>query len=745
MKFSKSNITIVLFFILFLNDLHAQTIKKSIAFLRNKKYDNAAPALLSAESQNIKKIEVLYGLSLLYAAPNKYQNFGKAAYYFRDATILFTQTTAKERTVLKKDFSIDLTALKRTEMQIARATYNYFAIEGSLSTLKEFYKIFPDYQPKESVAKKDWDIATEGEKLKLHTGFNSALANEYQAFICKAAPKEIAFATLQVLVSPKITKKDWDGAIKIYKEYQDEFRNDNRIAKVIATLKEKSDNNIIKSISDNINSSGNNYAPVLSPDEKKLYFCGRNRVDNLGNEDIFESSFIGDDWSKPVLLKGINTSAENEAPLTISPDNKILITYKKGDLWYSTRNADSSWSEPRSIKEINTKEFVEIDASFSPDGKALFFASDREGNIGTFHHLGEPFNGGIMGNMDIYVSTKINDTTWSTPINLGKTINSNLCERSPFLHPDMKTLYFSSANYGSLGGLDVYKSTRLSDTSWTLWSEPVNLGKNINSVADDFDYKFSADGSKAIFAANNHDKIYIATIELPKKKKQIILVKLLVNVKDSTTNKNLTASVAFQNLTDQVQLSTLITDSLGNTKFSVPVGKLIGVYVSATGYNPASLQIDTHNIMDSATLHREIKLLPIQQASTFANIEEIKQHPVTITLNNILFDFDLSSLKPESFPELDRLVAFVKLYPEIFIVISGHTDNIGDEIYNKNLSENRTISVKNYLVENGCNEKHLKSVGYGKERPIATNSTAEGRKKNRRVELNISVNGFVAE
>ena len=142
--------------------------------------------------------------------------------------------------------------------------------------------------------------------------------------------------------------KKMGKAALVFEKFKDKFpAQDYRVAKTIAMLRENAEEAKIRSISKNINSSGNNYAPVLSTDEKKLYFCGRGRKDNLGNEDIFESSYGMDDSGVPSLLKGINKRKGNEAPLSISPDNRVLVTYKNADLWYSSKNPDSSWNEPK--------------------------------------------------------------------------------------------------------------------------------------------------------------------------------------------------------------------------------------------------------------------------------------------------------------------------------------------------------------------------------------------------------------
>ncbi|MFN8256645.1 MAG: OmpA family protein [Bacteroidales bacterium] len=720
--------------------LQSQTIQNTLKQIRSKKYDEAAPFLLSAESFANRNTEVLYALSLFYSAPTNYQNLAKAAYYFRDASLAFYQTPVKEKKELKNEFKIDEEALLKTENQLAKNIYKYFAKEGDLYSLREFYKIFPNYQVYETRGKKDWEIAEEGEKLRLEEGYKPELEKTYRSFIKKSGPKEIAMTALQVLAGSRIIKRDWEGAVAIFEKYRSEFPpEDYRVDKIISLLRENLPEPNIVSISPRINSSGDNYAPVLSADEKTIYFCGRNRKDNLGNEDIFSSAFENGEWSKPVLVKGLNRKKENEAPLAISPDNKILITYKKGDLWFSSANSEKGWNEPKPINSINTPEFTEIDATFSADGKVMLFASDREGNLGTFHHMGEKFNGSYMGNLDIYLSKRINDSTWSKPVNLGKSINTNLCERSPYLHPDGKTLYFSSAGHGSLGRLDVFKSTRLSDTSWTRWSEPVNLGKTLNTIDDDFDYKFTADGKKAIFTTTDKGRIYITVINLPERKK-ITSTRLLVNVTDSLTGKPLVSSVVIKNSTDKSAISNGKTNNAGWMATKIPAEKQISIVAEAPDYYVSTDVFDTYNLRDTAQITRYLRLSPKNILQV--NMDEVEDHPVTITLKNILFDYNLADLKAESFPELDKLVNFLKLYPDVYIIISGHTDNTGEKDYNKKLSARRANSVKNYLVKKGCYESHLRTAGYGDERPVDTNDTDEGRENNRRVELSISMEGF---
>ena len=322
----------------------------------------------------------------------------------------------------------------------------------------------------------------------------------------KAAPLELAFVALIRTISPYLAEKNWNKAIEQLQKYKSLFPGDTRIDKICDILAAPDKSISLESISETVNTSGHEYAPVLTADGKTLYLCGRGRTGNIGGEDIFVSKFKEGTWTKPELLSSINSPYAHEAPLAISADGSRLLLYANTDIYYSDKTA-SGWTIPRQFPSINKPDSWEADAFMTADGNAILFISDRKGNIGNFHKFGDPFHGSHSGNSDIYVSTRT-EKGWSAPINLGKTINTPYSERSPFLHPDMKTLYFSSEGHPGLGRLDVFKSVRLTDTSWTLWSEPVNLGKELNSHGDDYDYKISTDGKTAYlssYRSGNYD------------------------------------------------------------------------------------------------------------------------------------------------------------------------------------------------------------------------------------------------
>jgi len=324
------------------------------------------------------------------------------------------------------------------------------------------------------------------------------------------------------------------------------------------------------------------------------------------------------------------------------------------------------------------------------------------------------------------------DSSWGDPINLGPVINTPYAETSHFIHPDGKTLYFSSDAHYGFGGLDVFKATRLSDTSWTEWSEPINLGKEINNDDDDWGYMVDISGDSAFFAAKNREGGYgswdIYSITLPQQTRPDTVVTITGKVTDET-GKFLAADIKWEDLTTGKNVGQLKTDPRDGSYFiALPSGKNYGYYAEAAGYYSVSDNIDLRNKSGSQRITKDIVLI---------SIKEIKKTGKTVQINNLFFDFDKHYLKSESYPELKRLANILKQNPDLHVEILGYTDNIGTPFYNRWLSEQRAKVVVNYLVSIGCKTSELSATGYGESQPIASNDTEEGRQKNRRIEFRI--------
>lgn len=379
------------------------------------------------------------------------------------------------------------------------ALHQAFTTDGEKQTLDLFYKkynnaIFRD------IRTTDYKMAKLGDELLLENPYNPKDFMKYDSYIRLAAPREKAFVALQRMIASHISKKEWKSVIEKVEIYKPFFRiNNKKINDLIALLSSKQDKSIkIYSAGNLINTIGGEYLPVITADEKQMYYCGRDKVDNIGGEDIFVSKKVNGVWTKGQLLPHLSTPETNDSPLSISTDGSMLLIFKSGKLNYAERT-NTGWSKPKEYpSQINAGSW-QADAMITSNGRGLIFSSTKKGGENLFNYR-QNYHGDILYPSDIYISLMNGEDEWGEPINLGSFINTRFCDRMPFLHPDMKTLYFSSDGHGGLGKMDIFKSTRLADSCWNCWSEPINLGTEINTSESDADYKITSSGDKAFFS-----------------------------------------------------------------------------------------------------------------------------------------------------------------------------------------------------------------------------------------------------
>lgn len=556
----------------------------------------------------------------------------------------------------------------------------------------------------------------------------------YDAFIQLSAPTEDAFIAVQRIAGIYVVKKQWKQAADVYRKYRSLFPDmARRFDKSISMLEASDETVRIERLGPGVNTEAGEYVPIPTADDSTIYFTGNARPDGVGQEDIYYSTWQNGDWGRARNIREVNT-ASSEAPTSISADGNRLTIYSSrggdngGDLYYSDKTA-SGWGPLQKYPASVNTPYWDCDGFITSDGKAMLFASDRPGGVGQFHRKDQYFHGETWGNLDIYVSLKT-PTGWSAPINLGPTINTPFADRTPFLHPDGKTLYFSSSGREGFGTLDVFKSTRLRDDSWTEWSEPVNLGKQFNTIGSDWGYKVTTDGSKAYYAAGSEigqsrtEDIY--SITLPRSVRPNPVATIRGVVTDPKGNP-LTADIKWEDLEAGNNVGQLKTDPK-NGKYIIilPLGKNYGYFAEKEGYYPVSNNIDLIKTKESVSLTVNIVLVPIK---------EVAEKGVAVRINNVFFDVDKADLKPESEVELGRLVDLIKQFPNAKIEIAGYTDNQASDAYNLQLSQRRAQAVVDYLVSVGIDRKKLVSKGYGESKPIAGNDTEEGRAMNRRVEF----------
>ncbi len=491
---------------------------------------------------------------------------------------------------------------------------------------------------------------------------------------------------------------------------------------------------ITERLDENVNSEFTELNPILTPDGKTLYFSRKNHPGNIGGvndkEDIWYSE-LGPD-GKWTLAKNMGPQFNNEFPnfasavSSATPDGKSVLMLlgnrylENGKMLAGVSvsdNINGSWSNPKPILIENDYNYNEKANYFMANTrKSLLMSIEREDS---------------RGGRDMYVSFAKNDSVWSEPLNLGIIVNTSGEDTAPFLASDDKTLYFSSNGFSGFGGSDIYISRRLDDT-WTNWTEPQNMGPDINSKLDDLFFNIPASSEFAYYSRGmTEDNADIFRVKLPlyKSPEPVVLVK--GKLIDSKTGKPIGAKIIYERLSDGKEVGiTYSNPETGEYEIRLPGGQLYGFRAEADGHISESQNLDLRDMSKDTTVeHKDITLAPIE----IARIEP----DATIALNNIFFDFKKATLRPESFSELNRIVNLMKDNSEMTVEISGHTDATGPNDYNMWLSEWRAKAVATYLIQKSIEKERISVVFFGETKPADTNETKEGRGKNRRVEFKI--------
>jgi outer membrane protein OmpA-like peptidoglycan-associated protein len=330
---------------------------------------------------------------------------------------------------------------------------------------------------------------------------------------------------------------------------------------------------------------------------------------------------------------------------------------------------------------------------------------------------------GGFGGMDLYVSYRVGES-WSEPVNLGAEINSKGNEAFPFIHADNRTLYFTSNNHPGYGGDDLFLSRKQKDGQW---GKPQNLGYPINTIENEGSLVIAADGKTAFYASDREDTrggLDLYTFEMREALRPLRTLWVEGQVFDARTKNGLPSAVELVELSTGTLISKVQTDEEGRYLITLPAGSDYGFHVNRKGYLFHSGNFPFAEKTPDSTYRMDI---PLQPLATDANI----------VLKNIFFDSKAFSLKPESTSELDALVELLNENPTLRIRINGHTDNIGKAADNLTLSNNRAKSVVTYLASKGITQDRLSHKGFGSSEPVADNATEDGRAQNRRTELQV--------
>ena len=596
--------------------------------------------------------------------------------------------------------------------------YSMLSKDGELSTLDFIKKEFPQLVGTQQF-EKDYKAAQEIKALNLRsTELTAGNQQKLTNYIMANGQKDLATVALQTLIKEDLRVHNYEKAHSTVLQFKKAMKDNPDWSEMEQLLR-----NI--GVTNAPNKRGDQYYPIIAADGKKLYFCGRDRDDNLGGEDVFVTEYAHQVWSKPKIFAPLSRKESNDGILAVSADGTQMIKFENGIMGMCSKT-EKGWQPVEFFPlNINRGEW-NSDATLCSDGRTLLFASIRPSgsniNQANIYHADNHYQS------DIYMSQRDSSGIWSEPVNLGPAINTIYSERTPFMHPDMHTIYFSSDGRGGMGGYDVYKATRLSDTCWTCWSEPENLGKEINTIHDDWTYKISTDGQMAYFSQketdNNRSNIYCVNLPAETQPHKVVTVKgKMVN----RAGKKVVTKVMWEDLETNKIVGMAQTDPDDGSFFVVlPAGKMYGIFVADSTVYPETRHLDTRKVDSSKDLEKTFHV---------TTIEELKQGKA-ITINNIFFDFNKSELLKFSFPELRRLAKLIQK-EQLKVEISGHTDNVGSDEVNNKLSQDRAESVRKFLIQNGCPDASIVARGYGKTKPVAPNDTERGRARNRRVEMQV--------
>jgi outer membrane protein OmpA-like peptidoglycan-associated protein/tetratricopeptide (TPR) repeat protein len=469
-------------------------------------------------------------------------------------------------------------------------------------------------------------------------------------------------------------------------------------------------------LNSNINTSDNEYFPVLTGDNEKMIFTRR-----TGNqEDFYEADFINGQWTNVVPLSEINTPY-NEGANTIAVDGNTMIfticdrrrTYGSCDL-FICKKQNGKWSEIKNLGAVINSEYWDSHPSLSHDGKILYFSSDRPGG-----------NGG----KDIWVSHLSEQGDWTKPECLDTSINTSADDFTPFIHADNQTLYFTSTGHQGLGSSDLFMSKKVNDK----WSTAINLGYPINTEDHEGGIFITLDGKTAYFFTDRFEKtgknldIYYFDVPENIKPEPVSFVKGFVY--DLLSGEILDAEINISDNNTSVLINTLKTDK-DSFLIALPGGVDYNFTIQKENYIFHSERfVLPENLSRFKPFYVKIGL---QKIAT----DTLRSQPVI--LNNIFFESNSSVLDTvKSVLELKNLLKLLQRNPGLCIRINGHSDDSGTEDYNMKLSESRAKAVYNYLIINKIQEKRISFKGFGETKPVTSNATEEGRQKNRRTEFEI--------
>ncbi len=471
-----------------------------------------------------------------------------------------------------------------------------------------------------------------------------------------------------------------------------------------------------------VNSAYAEVHPLISPDGQQLYFTRKLHPRNTG------ASRKDDIWVARMKSNGRFRRAVNLGPPLNDAGHNYLNGFSAdGQLALIAAN----YEKPEERERLYLARYQ--------DGKwqqplPLEIPGLENRNVYAAFHMGQEARTILLsleredsyGHKDLYVSLKDESGKWSSALNLGPQINTVADESTPYLAADGQTLYFSSNGRYGYGSADLWMSKRQGQ-GWTEWSEPRNLGPLINTPAWDANLSLTASGQEAYFTSfnprSNSEDIYRIRLRPGDQIENLLL--LSGRVLDAQSYKALNSTLVFQPEDGSLPMADTKTElPSGQYQILLNGGRAWRIIASCRGYYSGSLNLDLSDLEEYGEMKRDILLIPLRPGQI-------------IPLPELAFEANRFELQTQSAGELLRVSDMMRENPRLKLEVAGHTNDRCDESFCLELSEKRARAVMSFLLEQGVESERLSAIGYGKSAPVQSNDTEEGRQANQRVELRI--------
>lgn len=486
------------------------------------------------------------------------------------------------------------------------------------------------------------------------------------------------------------------------------------------------------------------YLAYISPDDKLCFFTRKVPFDNKNTvfvsdkeKEVFmvaKRDLSGKFNSGELMPPPFNTTEDNQGGCSISIDNRKLYFSMTRFEGGSQQNCDiyvcefmnSQWQEIKKIgANVNHPVYWDSQPTVSADGNTIYFASDRPGGY---------------GGIDIYTTQRdLKTGEWGIPKNAGPKINTRGDEKTPFIHSDSETLYFSSNGHFGFGGYDIFYIKKNDKKEW---QDAENIGTPINTEADDTGFFVSRDSKSGYFFSFDEGKMRgkgvgrydLYSFDLYKEARPQEMVFFSGDIKDKSGSIVNGGRVEVTNTVTKEKTQAITDSTSGKFMIAVKADAVddILVTVKKDEYAFSSKIINTKEVIAQIKSTDNSAPKPIK-----IEVDEAKAGS-SFVINNLSYNTNSADLKKESYIILESFIEYLKDNPSINIEIQGHTDNVGDAVSNQALSVNRAYTVKAFIEEKGIDGKRVTAKGYGSTKPIADNTSEEGRVKNRRTEFLIT-------